>query len=295
MSSHVPRLVILGNLIIDDLVLADGQTRMGQPGGATMYAALSASLWNIPTGVVSRVGDDYPKEVLGLLRTRRVDLTGVHPMGRKGARTWLLYEAGSDEAPQRHIVSHLERPSHMDVSPVPSEIPVHYLQADVFHVAPMPMEAQGSMMRLLSTSPDALVSLDPCLPLSEDTLPSWKEILPHVDILFLGPDEQKLQVDDEELPRMVREWAGDRLKMLVIKQGERGGVLFNMKTGQPTRWTPAAGPVVDPTGAGDAFAAAFLTALIECRSTEEALQRGAKSAAVAIQGWGPSALMAAHP
>ena len=34
-------LVIAGNLLVDDLVFQSGQTRMGEPGGAVLYAALA--------------------------------------------------------------------------------------------------------------------------------------------------------------------------------------------------------------------------------------------------------------
>ena len=42
-----PDLVLLGNLLVDDVVFADGSTRMGQAGGAMLYAALAASLWGV--------------------------------------------------------------------------------------------------------------------------------------------------------------------------------------------------------------------------------------------------------
>jgi len=42
----IPDLVVLGNLLVDDMVFPDGRTRMAEPGGATLYAALGASLWD---------------------------------------------------------------------------------------------------------------------------------------------------------------------------------------------------------------------------------------------------------
>jgi hypothetical protein len=34
-----PAVILLGNLLVDDVVLADGTTRMGQAGGALLYSA----------------------------------------------------------------------------------------------------------------------------------------------------------------------------------------------------------------------------------------------------------------
>src|SRR5262249_36503751 len=87
-----PDLVLLGNLLVDDVGFADGRTRMGQPGGAMLYAALAASLWGVSTGCVSLRGDDYPSTALDELRARGVALDGVHALHRNGVRTWLLYE-----------------------------------------------------------------------------------------------------------------------------------------------------------------------------------------------------------
>ena len=40
----IPSIVLLGNLLVDDVVLADGTTRMGQAGGALLYGALGATI-----------------------------------------------------------------------------------------------------------------------------------------------------------------------------------------------------------------------------------------------------------
>src|SRR6185436_20497384 len=56
-----PDLVLLGNLLVDDVVFPDGRTRMGQPGGAILYASLATALWGARAGCVSVRGDDYPK------------------------------------------------------------------------------------------------------------------------------------------------------------------------------------------------------------------------------------------
>jgi sugar/nucleoside kinase (ribokinase family) len=86
----IPDLVVLGNLLVDDMVFPDGRTRMAEPGGATLYAALGASLWGLAAGVASVRGDDYPASALEALTARGVDLSGVRPLGRPGLHTWLL-------------------------------------------------------------------------------------------------------------------------------------------------------------------------------------------------------------
>src|SRR5262245_63428835 len=82
----IPSIVLMGNLLVDDVVLADGTTRMGQPGGALLYGALGATLWESRPGLVSILGDDYPSHVLEKLEQRGVDLAGVHMLGGSGVR-----------------------------------------------------------------------------------------------------------------------------------------------------------------------------------------------------------------
>jgi sugar/nucleoside kinase (ribokinase family) len=49
--------------------------------------------------------------------------------------------------------------------------------------------------------------------------------------------------------------------------------------------------VVDQTGAGDAFAAAFVSAHVEGLSVEASLQRAIVSASAALESWGPESLL----
>src|SRR6185369_10152224 len=137
----IPSIVLLGNLLVDDVVLADGTTRMGQPGGSLLYNALGATLWNSRAGLVSVLGDDYPAGALEQLQRRGVDLTGVKPLGRPGVRTWLLHEAHV-----RRLIHRLGCPTHEEVSPRPDFIPSEWSAARAFHIAPMPLGVQRALL-----------------------------------------------------------------------------------------------------------------------------------------------------
>jgi sugar/nucleoside kinase (ribokinase family) len=285
-----PRLVIAGNLLIDDLVLPSGLTRLGEPGGAVLYAALAASLWGSQVGCASLCGDDYPPLALLALGGRGVDLEGVRQLDGAGGRTWLLYEEAA-----RHMVPRLGSPSHAAVSPRPEHLPAQYWQARACHLAPMPLSSQRELARALGKGEDRLLTLDPHLPIREDTLADWRPVLERVDIIF--PAEEELQLDGlQEDPRAaLRRLAGGRLRYVVLKRGERGGLLYDLARERLQKWQPRASAVVDPTGAGDAFAAGFITALLDGQEPAAALQRALVSASFARAGWGPLGLRAATP
>jgi sugar/nucleoside kinase (ribokinase family) len=284
----IPSIVLLGNLLVDDVVFGDGTTRMGQAGGALLYGALGATVWESRPGLVSVLGDDYPVQVLEKLRQRGVDLTGVHALGRSGVRTWLLYEGQV-----RRLIHRLGCPTHEEVSPGPALIPSEWTGARAFHLAPMPLAVQRALLTGLRAQP-AFVSIDPHLPVTEDSLNEWREVLAEADAFFPGEDELLLEGANADprlvLPRLVN----GRLRFVVFKRGSKGGVLYDAHDDRFYSWDArAAAVVVDQTGAGDAFGVGLVLAHLEGLPIEACLQRAVVTASFAVAGWGPEALLAA--
>ena len=277
-------LVVLGNLMVDDLVFGDGGTRMAEPGGAAIYAALGARLWGLDVGVVSIAGTEYPEAALAGMAARGIDLSGVHPLGRPGIRLWALYE---DRL--RQLVHRRERPRHVEVSPGFEQIPDGWRAARAFHISPMPFEVQSALVRALSRVDGALLSLDPWLPVEEQTQKLWSGVLAAVDAFFVGVDELRVP------PEVLLQLAGGRLRYVVLKRAADGGELYDAGERRTLPWRPRSDAVVDPTGAGDAFAAGTLAGLVLGEGAERALRRGLVSASFALESYGPHALLAATP
>jgi sugar/nucleoside kinase (ribokinase family) len=284
----MPAIVLLGNLLVDDVVLADGTTRMEQPGGALLYGALGAALWESRPGLVSVLGDDYPAQVLEHLQQRGVDLTGVHRLGRPGVRTWLLYEGQV-----RRLIHRLGRPTHEQVSPGPAHIPSDWCTARAFHLAPMPFDVQRALLTALRARKSAFVSIDPHRPVTEETLHEWRDALADADAFFPGEDELLLEgahADPREaLPRLVN----GRLRFVVFKRGANGGILYDAHDGRFYEWAARVAVVTDQTGAGDAFAVGFVLAHLDGDSIETSVQRAVVTASFAVAGWGPESLLSA--
>lgn len=278
-----PDLVLLGNLLVDDVVFLDGRTRMCEPGGAVLYGALAAALCGVRVGLASVRGTDYPAWAFEALRERGIDTTGVSELGRPGLRTWLLYEGR-----RRHVVHRLDGPTHAELSP--GAVP--WPDARAYHLAPMPAEVQRSLLRSIHGRP-ALVSLDPYLLLTPETFDSWKELASLVDTLFLSDDEWGLST--AEPLGVLRSLAGRRLRHIVWKRGEQGGWLYDARKDSVLPWAARPGPVVDPTGAGDAFAAGLLAGWLQGRPDASALQQGVVAASLAIEDWGAAGLLSATP
>ncbi len=285
MTTTAPDLVVLGNLLVDDVVFADGRTRMAQAGGAVLYASAAARACGVRVGCVSLAGDDYPRATLEGLRARGVELDGVHPLGRPGVRTWLLYE---DRV--RRLVHRLGCPTHEQVSPEPHHVPESWWAARAFHLSPMAFASQRALLDVLSKRARGFVSVDPHRPVTEDTLGDWREALGSADAFFVSEHEVRLEgvaADPRAvLPRLV----SGRLQFVVLKRGERGGILYDARERRSHVWAAPPCTAVDPTGAGDAFATGFIAAHLEGLSVDACLERAALVAAFAVEDWGPEAL-----
>jgi sugar/nucleoside kinase (ribokinase family) len=282
-----PDLVVLGNLLVDDVVFPDGRTRFAQPGGACLYLALGAALWGLRVGAVSVSGDEYPRTTLDDLRARGVDLQGVRRLGRAGLRSWLLYEGA-----RRHIVHRLEGPRHAEVSPVPEDIPDRWRDARAYHLAPMPLDVQRRLVDAIGAFTTGRISLDPYELFKPETLPALAPVLSRIDVLFLSEDELELG-SGERRENALAALLGGRLQKIAFKRGAAGGVLASAS--RLLDWAPRATSVVDPTGAGDAFAAGVLAGWSRGETDQRALARGVVSASFAIEAWGPDGLLAATP
>jgi sugar/nucleoside kinase (ribokinase family) len=283
-----PSLVLLGNLLVDDVVFPDGSTRMGQAGGAIMYGALGAALWGTRVGCVSLVGTDYPATMLDALRARGIDLTGVQPLRKPGVRTWLLYEGEV-----RRLIHRLGCPTHEQVSPGPEHIPPAWRAAPAYHLAPMPFGMQQRLLASLGSDAGSFVSVDPHLPITEDALEEWRQALAGADAIFPGEDELLLDGTSEDPRQVLPRLAGGRLRFVGYKQGARGGILYDAHEDRFHRWPARATTVVDPTGAGDAFAAGFVAAHLEGLPVAACLDRALVSASFAIEAPGAASLLEA--
>ncbi len=285
-----PDLVLLGNLVVDDVVLEDGSTRMGEPGGAMLYASLGAALWDARLAVVSPLGDDYPARALHALEHRGVDLSGLRPMGRRGLRSWLLYEPVA-----RRIIHRLDSAAHLEASPTPEDARPHLAGARAFHVAPTPLACQEPLVGLLAGRENALLSLDPHEVLVEDTLERWRATLARAHVFFVSEEELRLDGAAADPATALARLAGGRLRWALLKRGGRGGIWMEYVTGRTGTWSARAERVVDTTGAGDAFAGGVLTGLLAGEPIERAIERGVVSASFAVETWGAAGLVAAGP
>lgn len=123
---------------------------------------------------------------------------------------------------------------------------------------------------------------DTKLPLFHElTLSDLKDFLPLVDYLFPNEDEASYYTKKTDVAEMAEEFLRCGVRHVIIKRGAKGCCGFD---GTEKIDVPAfSAQAVDSTGAGDAFAAGFISALLEEKDFRACLQTGASAAAICVQ------------
>ncbi len=280
-------LLIVGSIAFDDLDMPTGEHR-DVLGGAATYAALAASLVaRNGTRVVGVVGADFPEAHLAELRTRGVDTTGVE---RAAGRTFRWHgRYAADLATRTTLDTQLN--VFADFSP---KIPAAHrsspfvllgnihpkLQVDVVEQVQRPkLVAADTMNFWISGEPAALAG-----------------VLKRIDLLIINDEEARELSGIHNLVRAAAEIRKRGPKMLVIKRGEFGALLFD---DAGAFFVPAypLEEVLDPTGAGDSFAGGLMGYLASRGEVSPVVIRKAMFFAAAlgsfcVEGIGPARLLA---
>ncbi len=274
-------LVCLGNVTIDDIVLADGTTRMACFGGDAIYAALSARLWSDAVELVAPVGIDYPEAHVSRLLAAGLDLQGMPRREVLTHRNWVIYEQDG----RRTWVLRTEADNFFQLSPLTADIPQDFLQTRSFLILAMDLAAQEDLVSGLSGS-NALIALDP----QEDNIPGNEQqflnMLKGVDIFLPSEIEVERLLGHREYPRAARQFAELGCKVLGIKLGESGSLIFDARSDRFFRIPAAPAQVIDTTGAGDSFSGGFMTHYVQTGDPEQAGLAGAVTASFAVEGFG---------
>ena len=160
----------------------------------------------------------------------------------------------------------------------PSDIPTEWRSTPMVLLGPMAGEVD---LDLLEQFPDSLVvaSLQGWLRQWDSSglvsARHWdgREVLPHVNAAVVS-------IEDVEDPGMIDDWARIA-STLIVTMGDRGAWVY--ARGHRRRIGPFPTVEVDPTGAGDVFAAAYLVRYHETSEPFEAALFGSCAASFAVE------------
>jgi len=231
-------------------------------GSATNLAVAASSLGALPH-LYTAIGTDEMSEIVKKEISRYK--IAFHPIRKEGRQSVVFVASIGHKRTMFTLrgVSHCLIPDDLPEKPLGSLV----------HIASKGPEFAKRYIDVISTSysPGASLFID------THKLIEIKRIIPELDFLFLNEGEaRRLEIlHGEILPR----------KALIITRGKEGSIIYT-REGVLKVESYAVENVVDTTGAGDVFAAAFLTFYHEERDIVQAARAASVSAGIAVTQYG---------
>ncbi len=242
------KLLIVGTVAFDAIETPFGKTDKIL-GGAATYIGLSASNFNIKSGIVSVVGGDFPKEYLKMLEAKNIDTSGIEII-KDGKTFFWSGKYHNDMNSRDTLVTELNVLEHFN--PV---VPEHFKDSKIVMLGNLHPSVQMSVIKQMTKKPK-LVVLDTMDFWMNIALPELTEVLKEIDVITINDEEARQLSGEYSLVNAAKKIHGMGPKYVVIKKGEHGALLFSEGKMFYAPALPLA-EVFDPTGAGDTFAGGF--------------------------------------
>ena len=270
-------------ILVDRIPGPDEEARIVEEsrgvGGSAANVAIAASRLGGKSSIIAKIGlDDFGRiAVDGLLREGvdvsglAVDLTrrtGFSIIARNPAGEITIYSyKGAAEALEPEDV-------HKGVIG----------KAKIVHIASLRPDTTREALVIAKKS-EAKVSWDPGRLLARQGMDRLRDIISMVDIVFVNKNEAKSLTRRSEYIDAAEDIRNTGPGIVVIKLGEKGSYI---STNKESFQVPAIKPtrVLDTTGAGDVYAAAFLVGLLNGYSVREAALYASAASSIKVERLG---------
>lgn len=249
-------LLVVGTMAFDAIETPFGKTDK-IIGGAATYIGLSASYFFKNITMVSVVGGDFPKESMDMLKKHGLKLDGVQIKQDEKSFFW-SGRYHTDMNSRDTLATELNVLADFD--PV---VPEQCRETDFLMLGNLMPAVQQKVISQLKKRPKLIVL---------DTMNFWMDTahddlmktIAQVDVLTINDGEARQLSGEYSLVKAAQKILALGPKVLIIKKGEHGALLFNK---EQVFFAPALPleDVFDPTGAGDSFAGGFIGYLAETK------------------------------
>lgn len=238
-------LLIVGSVAFDSVETPTGKVDKAM-GGSAVYASIAASYFTKPH-VVGVVGDDYLNKHFSVMNSCGVDTSGIERISGETFHWSGRYRANFKERDTLATCLNVFE----NFNP---QLPDDYKTCSHVFLGNIDPVLQARVLDQVGDT--TLVGMDTMNFWIKNSLDSLLAVMKRIDILFIN-DEEAIELSGEASILN----AADKIlsfgpRYLVIKRGEFGALLFgkDIRLFVPAVLLPC---VVDPTGAGDAFAGGF--------------------------------------
>jgi len=252
------KLVSIGTVAFDTIETPYGKAER-VVGGAATYISLAASYFTTELGLVSVVGGDFPEAELKYMRKRGINLDGLQI--KKDEKSFFWAGRYHNNMNSRDTLD-TQLNVLADFKP---KLPDSYRNAKFLMLGNLTPEIQSKVIGQMKKKPKLIV-MDTMNFWMDIAMPALKRTIKKVDVLTINDEEARQLSGEYSLVNAAKAIHKMGPKVIVIKKGEHGALLFYNNKMFYAPALPLA-QVYDPTGAGDTFAGGFIGYLAQVNST----------------------------
>jgi len=277
--------LVVGSVALDTLETPFGR-RDDCLGGSASHFALSARHF-AKVRMVAVVGRDFPKQHIALFEKLGIDLTGLERSDGRTFRWHGKYEGTMSIAhtieTQLNVLGHFQ-----------PNVPREYRDTRFVLLGKAGADTQRAVLDQLE-APEFVMMDTMDLWINTQRRELW-DLLPRVHGLCVNYEEALMLADESNVVRASRKLLDAGVRFLIVKRAEHGATLYSKRfmfsiPSYPTE------TVVDPTGAGDAFAGGMLGSIarhgLEDGALKKALVYGSVMGSLAVESFGTQRLQEA--
>ncbi|GAB4197850.1 MAG: PfkB family carbohydrate kinase [Phycisphaeraceae bacterium] len=245
-------LIVTGSISIDTIDTPTGSVQE-VVGGSSIYFTAAASFFG-PVRLVGAVGEDFPDEFVDVFHRFGVDVAGLER--RKGSKTFRWHGRYHEDVNLRDTISVELNVLTEALPPIPDAFKdSEYVFLAVTH--------PDNQLKLLDAFPQRKLvvadTIDLYINTARDPL---LEVFKRIDGLIVNDSEAQMLTGEPNAVVAAEKLIELGPKFVVVKKGQHGAILMH-PDGVCVLPAYPAKTVIDPTGAGDSFAGAFMAYLAQ--------------------------------
>jgi 2-dehydro-3-deoxygluconokinase len=255
--------------------------------GSELNVAIGVARLGLGAAWVGRIGaDEFGRAILRTLRAEGVDTSAV-PTDPSAPTALMIKERRTADVSR--VVYY--RAGSAGSRLAPADVPVELVRASrLTHLTGITPALSGTAgeavmcAAITARAAERTVSFDinyrSALWSAPEASASLVPLVRLSDVVFVGADDLALLVDEEDPALGARAVAALGPRQVVVTMGSEGSVAWI--DGETYRQPALPVTTVDPVGAGDAFAAGYLAAMLSGGAAERRLLQGATTAALVV-------------
>jgi len=242
-------------------------------GGNATNIAVGCKKLGADVGIITELGDD----INGFMIKHELEIKKINTVGIKmikGAET--RYSVILNYRGERTILSHYSDRQYT-LPKIPKTQWLYYTSLGKSFE-----KLQKQLLKYIFKNPETKLALNPGSYQMKEGLLAIKKILPHVNLLFVNRQEaEKLVGKKKTTSALITALLKNGVRQVVMTDGEKGSFATDGKDIYFMKSYPIKAKA--KTGAGDAYASGFLSALLHQKNPTEAMRWGTANASGVIR------------